>query len=391
MNITELNKQLSKCKTDQEKITIKAKIKSLVNEAETRIRIKSNEFQYQVREWSIELILMKFISIDNQDENELFIPDYQRQYKWDQKKSSRFIESILLGYPIPYLYIGETDASEEDDSLDGDYALEVIDGSQRLRALYYFFHNEVSLKHLKEITELDGFYFRDLPSGRRRRFLRETMRLVEIKGQVTEDHRRDLFERMNSGSKALESMEIRHGGQDAKSSFYKDVILPCSLDPIFAELAPLSAKKRLNADHREFVLRFFAYANNMENYKGKVKEFLDEYLHNEASRLDECPVDQYISEFNKAMLFIKKHIPMGFRKTDTSKTTPRARYEALAIGTALALRESEDLEPASDISDWLFEDKFQEIVGADSANNENQLKRRINYVKSMLLNGEDYE
>lgn len=391
MNITELNKKLSKCKDDQDRISILAQIKSLADTAEMRIRKKSNEFQYQVREWSIELLLMKFPNINDQQENELFIPDYQRQYKWNVKTSSRFIESILLGYPIPYFYIGEADELDIDSPLDNDYRLEVIDGSQRLRALYYFVNNEIALKSLKELTELEGFFFKDLPSGRRRRFLRETLRLIEIKGQITEDHRRDLFERMNSGSKALESMEIRHGGQDAKSLFYKKVILPCSIDPLFSELAPLSAKKRLNADHREFVLRFFAYLNNMENYRGKVKEFLDEYLHSEAKLGDLCTVDSHIEEFNKTMLFIEKHISIGFKKTATSKTTTRARYEAISIGVALALRASPELEPALNISEWLFTDEFQEIVGADSANNENQLRRRINYVKEMLLNGSYHE
>ncbi len=91
------------------------------------------------------------------------------------------------------------------------------------------------------------------------------------------------------------------------------------------------------------------------------------------------------------MLFIEKHISIGFKKTATSKTTTRARYEAISIGVALALRDSPELEPAINISEWLFTDEFQEIVGADSANNENQLRRRINYVKDMLLNGSYHE
>lgn len=392
MNITELKKELNTTSDSSQKILIKSKIKDLTDKAELHIRKSNNEFQYQTREWSIEMLLNMFQSIKREDQhsNELFIPDYQRDYKWPAQIASRFIESILLGFPIPYFYIGEIDPYGDEGDIDK-ARLEVIDGSQRLRALYYFVNNQIPLNKLKELKELNGFYFNDLPAARQRRFLRETLRLVEIRGDIAEEHRRDLFERINSGSKSLVSMEVRDGSPEAQSDFYKKVLIPCSINPLFSELAPLSNKKKANADHREFVLRFFAYANNMDNYKGKVKEFLDDYFASEAIRADENFVDNHISEFNATMKFIKTHIEFGFRKTASSKTTPRARYEALAIGTALALRENDNLEPAIDIADWLFEDKFQEIVGADSANNENQLKRRINFVKNMLLTGVDDE
>ena len=62
------------------------------------------------------------------------------------------------------------------------------------------------------------------------------------------------------------------------------------------------------------------------------------------------------------------------------------RYEAIAVGTALALRSNPQLlEPAQPISDWLFEAEFEGIVTADSANNTTQLKNRIFYVRDKLL------
>lgn len=390
MGIIQLKKELATAKNSSEKIKIKSKIQDITNKAELHIRRSNNEFQYQTREWSIEMLLNMFKDIDEQDRNELYIPDYQRDYKWSKKIASRFIESILLGFPIPYLYIGAIDPYGNDSESDG-ALLEVIDGSQRLRALYYFVNEKMKLEDLKELTDLNGFTFNDLPSARQRRFLRETLRLVEIRGGIKEDHRRDLFERINTGSKNLVSMEVRDGSTEAQCDFYKKVLIPCSTDPLFTKLAPLSTKKKKNADHREFVLRFFAYFNNMKEYQGKVKEFLDNYLASEAKCEDDNFIEKYINDFNSTMQFINKYIPLGFKKTATSKTTPRARYEALAIGTALALKENENLEPAIDIEKWIFTDKFQEIISADSANNEKQLKRRINYVKNMLLTGHDDE
>ncbi|MBE3874986.1 DUF262 domain-containing protein [Vibrio parahaemolyticus] len=364
---------------------LQSKIVELREEAERQIRKSNRDIHYSIREWSIEIILDKYSTGINDDTNELFIPDYQRDYKWDNKIASRFIESILLDFPIPYLYIADVDAPEDPD-LDG--RVEIIDGSQRIRALYYFCNNEFQLQDLKELKILEGFTFDDFAAARKRRFLRETLRMVELKGEVDESSRRDLFERINSGVKSLEAMEVRHGSEEANSEFYKKVIIPCSEDALFSKLAPLSDKKKSNADHRELVLRFFAYLHNLSEYKGYVKPFLDDYLMKESKNTSEVELNGYLTEFNNAMKFIDTHFGgMGFKKTLNSKTTPRARYEAIAVGVALALKEAPHLEPAVEVSSWLTSEEFQSIVGADSANNVSQLMRRINYVKDKLLVG----
>lgn len=385
MKIAELKKNLESETIETEKIKILSKINEMKENAERVIRKSNRDIHYSIREWSIEIILDKFSTGMEDDTNELFIPDYQRDYKWDLKIASRFIESILLDFPIPYLYIADVDAPD-DPELDG--RVEIIDGSQRIRALYYFCNDQFELQELKELKELEGFKFSDFVAARKRRFLRETLRMVELKGEVDESSRRDLFERINSGVKRLEAMEVRHGSEEANSKFYKKVIIPCSEDSLFSKLAPLSDKKKSNADHRELVLRFFAYLHNLDTYKGYVKPFLDEYLMQESEQTSEAVLEAYLNEFNSTMGFIDKHFGgMGFKKTIGSKTTPRARYEAIAVGVALALQEKPSLEPAVDVSTWLSSDEFQAIVGADSANNVNQLKRRINFVKNKLLEG----
>lgn len=385
MEISDLKKQLGSEIHESKKIEIQSQITVLRDAAERAIRKANRDIHYSIREWSIEIILDKYSRGIEEDTNELFIPDYQRDYKWDLKVASRFIESILLDFPIPYLYIADVDAPDDPD-LDG--RVEIIDGSQRIRALYYFCTDEFELRELKELKELEGFKFSDFVAARKRRFLRESLRMVELKGEVDESSRRDLFERINSGVKRLEAMEVRHGSEEANSLFYKDVIVPCSEDSLFSTLAPLSDKKKSNADHRELVLRFFAYLHNLKNYKGYVKPFLDDYLKQESNTQDPQKFGNYKIEFDNTMNFIDRHFGgMGFKKTIHSKTTPRARYQAIAVGVALALQEDHHLEPAVDVSTWLISDEFQSIVGADSANNVTQLKGRIQYVKDKLLVG----
>lgn len=380
--LKELNEELKQLTDDNDKTRKKAEIAALISKADNDIRLAQRNIGYNVREWTIEVIVQKYGENLDSDANELFIPDYQRDYKWDVKTASRFIESILLDFPIPYLYIA--DVFNEDPELDG--RVEIIDGSQRIRSIYYFWNNEFELKDLKELKNLEGFKFSDLLASRQRRFLRASLRFIELKGDVEEQHRRDLFERINSGVKRLEAMEVRHGSDAAASIFYRNVISPCSVNPLFSQLAPLSDRKRSNGDHRELVLRFFAYLNDLDNYKGFVAPFLDEYMNTQADEVTIQNVDSFIDEFEKMLNFVNVHFPMGFKKTPTSKTTPRARYEAIAVGTALALRMNPQLiVPAEPISEWLFNEEFEAIVTADSANNTTQLKNRIFYVRDKLL------
>ncbi|WP_407243028.1 hypothetical protein [Escherichia coli] len=86
-------------------------------------------------------------------------------------------------------------------------------------------------------------------------------------------------------------------------------------------------------------------------------------------------VDNFKHDFEMMLAFVAAHFPIGFKKTATSKTTPRARYEAIAVGTALALKTNPQLQsPAVPVGEWLFEEEFETLVTADSANNTSQLK-----------------
>ncbi len=101
----------------------------------------------------------------------------------------------------------------------------------------------------------------------------------------------------------------------------------------------------------EFTLRFFAYLNNYQSFDHSVKEFLDIYLDKESEKsADE--VAGMIDIFVRTMNFAENNFPFGFRKSKGAKTTPRVRFEALAVGIALAMQEDPNLK-ADNISDWL--------------------------------------
>lgn len=140
--------------------------------------------------------------------------------------------------------------------------------------------------------------------------------------------------------------------------------------------------------------RFFAYLDNYENdfegYGGNVTEFIDKYVENQNIRCekDSSIIDECKKNFETMLDYAQKMLgDRGFKKSVTSKSTPRARFEALSIGIALALKENPSLEIA-DISGWIDGEEFAKWTRSDAANNKTKLVGRINYVKSKLLAGE---
>ena len=80
-------------------------------------------------------------------------PKYQRRERWDEVKNSGLIESFLLNIPVPPIYLAEDEY--------GVYS--VIDGKQRVTAIYKFLKENLTLKHLDKFIELEGYNFDSLP------------------------------------------------------------------------------------------------------------------------------------------------------------------------------------------------------------------------------------
>ena len=97
-------------------------------------------------------------------------------------------------------------------------------------------------------------------------------------------------------------------------------------------------------------------------------------------------VDQYRQRFMDTMAFVHRVFPFGFRGSKTGKVTRRARFEAIALGSFLALRERPEL--AADqvqVTDWLASPEFASVTGSDGANAIARLRRRINFVRDRLI------
>jgi len=329
---------------------------------------------YEIKEWPIGVLVEKFTNGRETDESEIFIPDYQRDMVWTPKQQSRFIESILIKLPVPFIFAADVGHGDREGSL------EIIDGSQRIRTLDNFLSNKLELVGLKKLTQAIGLRFSDLSKPRQMRFKRTTVRVIELTEKADEDARREMFDRLNSGGTQLTTMEVRRGVVDGP---FMTFITECAANEQFKALVPLSDRNAKRKEYEEFVLRYFAYLNNYQNFQKSVDDFLTDYLKSRNDRFLEADKQGMLGEFVRMLTFVFQHFPNGFKRTGY-KTVPRIRFEAIAVGVSLALREKPDLSPG-DVGLWLDSKEFIKHTRSDASNSRPKLVNRIQYVRDNLL------
>jgi Protein of unknown function DUF262 len=346
--------------------------------AEAEIREKQKIVDYDTKEYPVEVLVQKYRDGLDEDINELYIPDYQREMIWEDTRQSKFIESIMLGLPIPYIFVADL-RPKDDDYSDDEARLEIVDGTQRIRTLDRFTNNELRLCGLDKLKKLNDFKFKDLPLARRRRFNRATIRMIVLTDKADEETRRDVFERINTGSVELNDMEKRRGVSPGP---FVNLLEELAKDIKFRQLCPFSDALISKREPEEFVLRFFAYLNNYNNFERQVNTFLNKYLkeHNHGG----INLDDMRNEFHRMLYFVEQHLPNGFSKKEGHVKTPRIRFEAISVGVALALREKSDLKPAS--MEWLDSPEFKDYTTSDASNSKPKVIKRIEYVRDQLLN-----
>lgn len=331
--------------------------------AEEQIKTLRKEIDYTTRDYSIDFLVQKF------REDEFYIPDeYQRQFIWDDDKKSLFIESVLLGLPIPLMFFSDTE----------DGRCEIIDGAQRTQSLEAFMSNDLKLTNLKKLNSLLGFMYDDIPEYFKKKFDKTNIRVVVLSDETTLDIRQEIFTRINTSGVKANPIEVRRG-QFMQTGFMR-FIKECSEDDVFLKLCPVSETLKKRYEGQELVLRFFAYLNNYKKFRHRVDQFIDDYID---SNKDTFNRDEYLKEFKGMLAFVDKNFPYGFAKNKNAKSTPRVRFEAIAVGVALALRENENLIVNN--VDWIESGEFKVHTTSHASNSPNRVTGRIEYVKNMLL------
>ena len=332
--------------------------------AEDQIRTLRKEIDYNTRDYSIDFLIQQFRN------DEFYIPDeYQRQYIWNDSDKNRFIESILLGLPIPLMFFSDTE----------DGRCEIIDGAQRTQAMEEFMSGDLILSDLKKLTSLNGFSYDEIPAYFRKKFDKTNMRIIVLSDDTSLDIRQEIFNRINTTGREANASEVRRGSFRGP---FMDFLMACTKDQTFVEVCPISETMTKRYEQLELVLRFFAFLDSYQDFTHRVDSFLDEYIESKKDSFDQASMQD---EFDAMLRFVKRYFPYGFAKTARAKSTPRVRFEAISVGVALALREKPDLVPKS--MDWLNSPEFHKHTTTHASNSPARVSGRILYVKKQLLEG----
>ncbi len=265
-------------------------------------------------------------------------PDYQRLYRWDDMKASRFIESIFLNIPVPVIYMAE--------EADGKFT--VIDGQQRLTSLVrYIRANDVdsmfpertlgplSLAGLKIRSDLVGKAYTGLETVDRSALAKRPIRCIVVLNESDSSLKFEVFERLNSGSASLTDQEVRNC---IYRGSFNQMLKKLANNPKFQEMVSLPDEARKTMKDAELVLRFFAYRtlDDASNYSDNYKEFLNNYM--EENR--EWPTARIANMerlFNQTVYLIYDSLGTGmaFRKPSDRMNPAHARFAANRINGAI--------------------------------------------------------
>lgn len=339
--------------------------------AEDAILERSKRIDFFISDFTIEFLADKMMK------GHFVVPAYQREFTWEPRRKSRFIESVLMGLPIPFLFFWEMP----------DGRLEVVDGSQRLRTIEEWIHNDLQLGELEQLPALSNSRFADLLKSRQRKIMNRPIRGIVLNEKADEQARFDMFERINTSSKAANKAEVRRG---ALGGPFIALVIELAKNARFAKIAPVPQKAVDEREREELVTRFFAYGDGLDAYKDRPAVFLFDYARRMNGRFEQDSqlIADYRARFSEMVTFIERNSPNGFRKSESSKTTPRVRFEALAVGSYLAIQKRPELTtngPAVAVSNWVDSDKFLDVTTSDGANVISKLRRRINFVRERLL------
>ena len=345
-------------------------------DAEEAIRGLELSVRFIVTDYTVEFVADKVRT------GEYYVPEYQREMIWDHAVQSRFIESVVIGLPIPFVFLWQDDAGR----------MEIVDGSQRMRTLRHFMDNELRLTNLELLPETNDFYYRDLSPARQRKFNARTLRGIVLENATTTATRTEMFARINTGGRSANDAEVRRGSLPGD---FTDLVIECAEYDRFVALTPISKKLINGREREELVVRFFCFLEtydpvncNLPKWKDRPREYIFEFVEatNQAAKEDSKLIDRLRTEFERMVDFVAAAFPNGFRKTANARQVPRARYEAIAVGSGLAIRErSELLDVPIRTVGWADADEFRKVTTSDAANVRSRVVGRIEFVRGRLV------
>lgn len=305
---------------------------------------------------------------------EILVPSFQREYVWNLRDASRFVESLLLGLPVPGIFLAEEPDTGK---------LLVIDGQQRLKSLL-FFHEGVFNPSEKTDTqrrfrltnvqeEFKGITYESLEERDRLKLDNSVIHATIVKQDEPKNDDTSIyhiFERLNSGGRRLTPQEIR-------SAIYHGQLIEMvkSLNE-FPGWRRIFGRYNSRLKDQEMILRFLALDYHLEMYERPMAEFLNKFTQEHRN-----PSTEFLSRAEENFCetidaFDRALSGRAFRPT---RAFNAAVFDSMTVAMARRIRERgapTDSETEK-IHDDLLRDPEYSVVVSRSTGDFSPVARRI--------------
>lgn len=303
----------------------------------------SNDDLYNINSYGADLSFRELITM--YEESELVKPELQRKYVWDKTEASRFIDSLLLGLPVPSIFLANTKDTKK----------LIVDGYQRIMTVYDYvcgiWSKDKKIFKLSNSEKINKKWrnkaFKELSDSEQRKIKSTTIHAIIFEQKEPKEDDTSLyqiFERINTSGRSLMSQEIRNCVYQGK---FNTLLIELNQNPKWRKLFG-----EPNEDERmrdlEFILRYFAldtdYIRNAKKGSISLKKYLNEYMGNQTSLSDQKLIECK-DWFNGLIDFLDFSFGENafFNVHSTDFITIRKRfyptiYDSLMVGTSIALK-----------------------------------------------------
>ena len=275
-------------------------------------------------------------------------PAYQRLFRWEDEQKTKLIESILIGIPIPEIFVAQK----------SDSTWHVVDGVQRLSTILQLAgvlkaYDPLILGRCKYIPALNGQNWSTLPIDIQRAFRRSRINISIILTQSTDDAQYELFQRLNTGGSSLSAQEVRNCLILMINEDFFISIDALKDYPNFKECLNLKQEDYDKEEHMELILRMFigfTGSVDYQEYGGINKIILSDFIDKETIRLiSEGDVDLFEDYFKRTFDKLKNCLGEDtFRKYDIEAEKFKgpfnvSSFEMLSVGIAANINTVENM------------------------------------------------
>lgn len=185
---------------------------------------------------------------------------------------------------------------------------------------------------------MNGLTFDELPKSIQIMFNTRPIRVTVLNDRSDFGVRFDLFERLNTGGITLHPQEIRNC---IFLGPFNDFIKTCAKNKNFRNIIKLPQDAERSGSLEELVLKFFAYYEDKEKFVHSVEGFLNDYM--EQKTLTFKNEKTLKSVFDSTFKLLNESLPDGIVRGNRKNTTPIVLYEAISVGTALAISDKKSV------------------------------------------------